>query len=619
MRFSLWAAGAWAAGASVAAAVTCSPPSAHAAEVLELEPVVVTSKRLRFPIQPQRVTVIPASEIQRTGAVNLAQLLKHQSGFAVREYGALGSLSTLTMRGALGEGILVLRDGVKLNSPERGGVDLSNVSLLGVKRVEVLHGAASGLYGSEAVGGVINLVSDDDAAKSLDLGLGSWGMRTLSAELGGRMGETRTTLGLRRVNASNDYPYVYRDVTAARQNDALDGTELWLGLDRPTDGGNLRLNLAFNRQDKGIPGPVNYPSPRANQLTTGAQGSLRWSQWLQPELEQTISLSHHLAELHYTDPLSIHSKESLSLLNSTDLQGQLLWASEAHETRLGAGIRHDRVLGTSVGNRERTLASAFVHEAWFVTPALTGFGNLRLDHHPGFGLEASPRLGLTVQVLEPLRLRASVGRAYRAPTLNDLYWPRLGNPDLRPERMQVYELGVDAQHGPVMLEGTAFYNRGTDTILWQPGAGGDWTPINAGQTETRGIEAKASLLLADNLKLSGGGTWLSAIDASPTGATAGKALLYRPSLVSDLSLSYAPVNALSMTVGWSLMGERFTTAQNTERLPAHDLWSASVTYTLNDRNTLALRGENLADRAYVLQPYYPMPGRTFSASWTLRF
>ncbi|MNK97892.1 Vitamin B12 transporter BtuB precursor [compost metagenome] len=608
-----------AAGALAAGAIACLPTFAHAAEVLELQPVVVTSTRPRFPMQPQRVTIIPASEIQRAGALNLAQLLKHQTGFAVREYGALGSLSTLTMRGALGEGILILRDGVKLNSPERGGVDLSNVSLLGVKRVEVLHGAASGLYGSEAVGGVINLVSDDAPANRLEAGLGTWGIRTLAAEVGGRMGETRATVGLRRLSASNDYPYVYRDVTAARQNDALDGTELWVGVDRPTEGGHLRVNLGFNRQDKGVPGPVNFPSPQANQLTTSGQGSLRWSRYWRTDLEQTIALSHHVAELAFTDPQSVYSKESLSTLNSSDLQTQLLWLSDAHEARVGLGMRLDRVLGTNVGNRERAWANAFAHESWFITPALTAFGNVRLDHLPGFGLEASPRLGATYQLTEPLRLRAALGRAYRAPTLNDLYWPRLGNVDLRPERTEVFELGLDASQGPFRVETTAFFNRGTDTILWLPGSGGDWTPVNAGRTETKGVETKASYHLSETLSLTGGGTWLSAIDAGTTGASAGKFLLYRPAVIGDLALSYRPLEALALNVGWSWMGERFTTAQNTESLPAHDLWSATLTYAFNDHNTLALRGENLANRYYVLQPYYPMPGRTFTASWTLRF
>ncbi len=599
--------------------IACLPGIVHAAEVLELEPVVVRATRPTFPTQPQRLSVLQASEIQRSGAVNLAQLLKHQSGLAVREYGAVGSLSTLTMRGALGEGILVLRDGVKLNSPERGGVDLSAVSLLGVKRVEILHGAASGLYGSEAVGGVINLVSDESPSNRLEAGLGTYGFTTLSTEVSALLGESRASLGLRRNTAANDYPYVYRDAVAARTNDALDGTEVWLGVERPVPDGNLRANATFNRQDKGVPGSANFPSPQANQLTTTAQGSVRWNQWVLPALEQTTSLSYHHADLLFSDPQSIYGTRSQSQLNSTDLQSQLLWLTDAHETRVGGGLRLDRVLGTNVGSRERTLASAFVHDTWFVTPALTGFGNLRLDHLPGFGLEASPRLGLAYQLSEPLRLRASLGRAYRAPTLNDLYWPRLGNPDLRPERTEVYEVGLDAQHGPVSVESTAFLNRGADTILWQPGAGGDWSPVNAGRTETKGVEAKASFRLSEQLSLAGSGTWLSAVDASPTGATAGKALLYRPSVLGNLTLTAQPLKALTLVVGWSLTGERFTTAQNTESLPPHDLWSASLAYAFNEQHTLVLRGENLANRYYVLQPYYPMPGRTFTASWSLRF
>ena len=604
----------------LAAGLVASLPSlAHAAEVLELESVVVRSTRPRFPQQPQRITLIEAAEIHASGASDLARLLRYQPGLAVREYGAQGSLSTLTMRGALGEGILILRDGVKLNSPERGGVDLSTVSLIGVKRVEILHGAASGLYGSEAIGGVINLVSDEAPANRLEASLGTWGSQTLSTELGARLGETTYALGLRRRTATNDYPFTYRGVTAARANDALEGTELWVGGDRPLPNGHLRLNLSLHQRDKGLPGPVNFPSPRANQQDTGAQASTRWSQWLSPELELATTLSHHHAELHYADPDSPYSKASQSRLDSTDAQSQLLWVTEAHETRAGAGLRVDRVLGSSVGQHERLLGSAFVHDSWFLTPTLTGFGNVRLDHHPGFGLEASPRLGLTYQVVNLVRLRASLGRAYRAPTLNDLYWPQLGNADLRPERTEVYELGLDAAEGPWSAETTVFFNRGQDTILWQPGTSGDWTPVNAGRTETRGIELKGRYEVFESLALSGGGTWLSAIDAGATGATAGKALLYRPAVVADLALTYRPWKPLTMVLGWSLMGERFTTAQNTDSLPAHDLWSASLAYAVNDRNTLSLRGENLANRYYVLQPYYPMPGRTFAASWAVRF
>lgn len=604
----------------LAAALLAGFPSwAHAAEVMELDDVVVRSRRLRFPQQPQPLTRIEKAEIRASGAADLAQLLKGQPGLAIREYGAAGSLATPTMRGALGEGILVLRDGVKLNSPERGGTDLSTISLIGVKRVEILHGAASGLYGSEAVGGVIHLISDDAPHNRLQADVGTWGQRSLATEVAGSLGETRLALGLRRREAQNDYPFTYRGVTAPRANDALAATEVWLGGDRPLARGHVRSHLSLLHREKGLPGPVNFPSPSATQQNLEAQASSRWSQWIRDDVEQTTTLSYRHAELRYADPDSPYAKTSESLLSSTDAQSQLLWAGESHETRVGLGFQYDRVLGSTIGPHERLLGSAFAHETWFVTPALTAHGNLRLDHHPGFGLEASPRLGLTYLVAEAARLRAAVGRAYRAPTLNDLYWPRLGNPALRPERTEVYELGLDAAAGPWSAETSVFFNRGQDTILWQPGAGGDWSPVNAGRTETRGVEVKGQVQPLDQLTLGGGGTWLAALDASTGGTTAGKFLLYRPLFLADLSVTWRPWRPLALFVGWSLTGERFTTAQNTDSLPAHDLWSARLTYTLDARQTLSLRSENLANTYYVLQPYYPMPGRTFAAAWDIRF
>lgn len=594
---------------------------AFAAETVELAPVVVRAARPRFPAQPQGVVILDRERLRASGASTLAQLLKHEASFSIREYGPRGQLATATMRGSLGEGILVLRDGVKLNSPTLGGKDLSTVSLLGVDRVEILSGGASGLYGSEAVGGVINLVSQEAPINRLEAGLGNWGERYVQAETGAGWEDGSVRAGLRRLLADNAYPYEYRKVVSDRANAQFDGLDLSVGARQRWGYDALALDLTYLQHDKGIPGPVNYPSPRASQHDRDLSGTLRWSRDWEDGPRQRTALSHRVNALQALDPLAIAGISSLTRVDTTDLQTQLSWEGAANALTWGLGGTLDTVDGPNFGLKARTSLTTFVHDTWYASDRLTVQGDLRLDHQSTFGLHASPRLGLSYTLAPELRLRTALGQAYRAPTFNDLYWPEsaqsAGNPALRPEVTRTFELGADAQLGKrLSLMATAFLNQGTDTISWQPDAASRWTPRNLGQTETSGLEARALFRPWEILTLEGSGTWLSARDMAPSGATAGKALLYRPALVAHAGVTLHPITPLTLSAGWDYTGLRYTTAANTEFLEPFALFSARLAYAVTEKDTLSIRGENLANNTqYVLQPYYPMPGTTLVASW----
>lgn len=597
---------------------------AAAAEVLDLQPVLVKGKRPRLPDAPQGVTVLGREALRAHGAADLAQLLARLPGFSVRRLGATGQLATATLRGSLGEGILVLKDGVKLNSPVLGGVDLSTVSLVGVEEVQILKGAASGLYGSEAVGGVIHLKTARSAQSRVEGGLGSFGQRYVQLETGQELAEAAVTVGVRRTTAVNDYPYYYRDAEASRVNSGLEGLDVSIGGQRAWGYDTLRFALSLANQDKGVPGPVNYPSPRARQHDLDVLGNLSWSQWHPDGPHQTTSLSHRRYALNYADPGSLVSPASETLLDSTDVQSVAEWELDGHLLSLGGGVTQDGLSSSTLGPKARTVVSAFAHETWYAAEALSVFGNLRFDHHSTFGLSASPRLGANYRVSDRQRLWASVGQAYRAPTFNDLYWPATstaaGNPALQPERTTSAELGTEAFLTPELrLEGALFASLGTNTLMWLPDARGVWSPQNLGQTETRGIDLKATYLIGEAWTFEGGGTWLEALDRSSGGATAGKALLYRPDWVLRAATTWRPLPALSIAVAWDYTGRRFTTAQNTESLPPFALVSARVGYDLSGADRLIVSGENLTNTYYQLQPYYPMPGRTFLAAWAHTF
>lgn len=596
---------------------------AMAAEVVELQPLVIRSTRPKLVDAPQGVVVLGRETIRARGARDLAQLLGGEPSFSVRRLGAIGQLSTATVRGSLGEGVLVLKDGVKLNSPVLGGVDLSTVSLIGVEEVQILKGAASGLYGSEAVGGVIHLKTAKTSQHRMEGGLGSFGERYVQLETGLSHEASALTFGLRRTTAANDYPYFYRDAEARRSNSGLEGIDVSLGGHQAWGYDTLRFGLGLVKQDKGIPGPVNYPSAAARQNDLDVSGSLSWSQWYPEGPHQTTSLSHRRSAMTYADAGTL-LPPSDTFLDATDAQTVVEWDLGAHMLTVGGGAAFDGLASTNLGPRSRTVLTSFAHETWYATEDLSLFGDLRLDHHSTFGLNASPRVGANYRLSERHRLWTSVGQAYRAPTFNDLYWPATtmsaGNPALQPERTNGAELGAEAYLlDGLLVESALFINQGTNTLMWLPDAQGVWSPRNIGRTESRGIDLKATYRAGEALTLEGGGTWLEAVDRAESGATAGKALLYRPDWVLRSALTYRPLAPLSLGLAWDYTGRRFTTSQNTESLPPFALWSAQVAYDLTGEDKLIVKLENLTNTYYQLQPYYPMPGRAFLASWAHTF
>ncbi|HEY9897900.1 MAG TPA: TonB-dependent receptor [Pantanalinema sp.] len=590
---------------------------ALAAETVELSPVVVRAARPRFPEQPQGVTILDKERIRASGASNLAQLLRHEGSFSIREYGPVGQLATATLRGSLGEGILVLRDGVKLNSSTLGGVDLSTVPLLGVGRVEVLSGGGSGLYGSEAVGGVINLISERAPASRVATGLGSWGQRYLQVETGGVWGDSSLRAALSRAGAENDYSYydARRREEKIRQNAGLDALGVSIGAKRNWLDDALSLDLTLSDQKKGSPGSINSPSAKAAQHDQDALASLVWDRAWQGGPRQVTSLSHRHNLLSYSDPLAVASMNTDAIVDTTDLQTRLEWAGASNVVTWGLGATQDGLASSNLGPRSRTTLTTFVHDTWSMGDRLTWHGDLRLDHHSTFGLNASPRAGATFALSRDARLRFTAGQAYRAPTFNDLYWPAGGNPALRPELTRTYEVGSDVAFSMLSGAATAFLNQGTDSIMWLPGVGGMWTPQNIGRSETMGLELRATLKPLDAFTLEGSGTWLSARDLATEGATAGKFLLYRPDVVGRLNGTWRPLEPLSLGVAWDYTGKRFTTASNTDFLAPIGLWSARASYALTPKDTLSIRGENLSNVYYELQPDYPMPGASVFASW----
>jgi vitamin B12 transporter len=474
-------------------------------------------------IQPVSGTdwlVLETGDIAASGATTLGELLADVPGFFINDSGTPGGLVTASVRGAAANQVLVLVDGVPLNQATTGVADLSTVPLSELERIEIRRGVASSHYGGGAVGGVVNLVTKTatEANGALSVAVGSVGERRYSLALGGGVG-SELTLSARGWLAEHD---------GWRENSAVEEKGLRAAASLDLRGHTLRADYTLTAKDQGLPGP-RPPEGETPEFGSGDVTSLFDSQG---DTAQSVTLNYHgrigTVTLHadlgwrdsgldyFTRYRSYYVTEEDYSYRTSDYYGSV-WSRfipfEPVELEVGADYRASRLearVDSTVwsGGSSRpddpgvTTATEWSPEVddlgvWLEARAELGAvsadAGVRADYHDAFGTRVTGDAGLDA-VLDTLRLRVSGGTAFRAPTLNDLYWPTGGNPDLRPE--EAWEAGGGFDWEPEdapALTGNLFYRETTDLVSWQPDETGLWwSPQNVDSQTVLGADLRVS-------------------------------------------------------------------------------------------------------------------------------
>jgi vitamin B12 transporter len=441
--------------------------------------VVVTGSR--EPLAPERlaadVVVIGADTLRDTTADSLADLLRREAGVQISRSGAPGQSTGLFIRGSSSQQSVVLVDGVRVGSATLGFAALEALSLATAERVEVLRGPGSSLYGADAVGGVVQIVTPRGGGGNRFTGraaIGGYGSSEWSAGFAGSAGALDIAAALASERSDG--------VSALRPGDAfgnhnpdddgyrLDTAQLRLGL-TPAAGHRIGLVLLRSRLDSQYDGSE-FLSPDyaqdasadfRRQLDTEV-AALDWRGTLAPGLVATARASRSV-----DDSLDGGSVKERYRTEREQLAAQLAWQTGALG-QLVAAIEHDddqaraSTYSGDVGRRN----TAGVLE-------LTGSGgpwswqaDVRLDDSSDFGRVTTGRLGGGWRWAPGWALRALAGTTFRAPSFNDLYFPGYGVPALEPERGRSIEAGVSWQGRAGEASATVYRNRVTDLIGYEP-------------------------------------------------------------------------------------------------------------------------------------------------------
>ncbi len=568
-------------------------PPVFAAEQINLDEVVVTASRT-----PQTrenviadVTVIDAEEIQRTGQSTLVELLAQQSGIEITSSGGAGTISSIFMRGTNSGHVVVLIDGMRVDSATLGSTAFENLPIGQIDKIEILRGPATSLYGQDAIGGVIQIFTKkgEGAVKfNANLGYGTYNTKRADAGVSGSIDGTRfalnvSSLDTRSFSAINTKNPNYNDNDPNR-NLALSGNISHLiepgheiGFQFLHSNGHVHFDNSFNGSNfdsNADSTQYSYALFSNNQFT---------DLWL-----SKVRIGDGVDESRTFDEFSVTGGDFFKTR-----QFQINWQNDF---KLPAGVLtllydglEQRVNSTVNFDVKKRTNDGFVASYLLNKDAHSFQASVRQDNNSQFGGETTGNISYGYSVSPEWRATASYGSAFKAPSFNDLYYPLFGNPNLKPEKSRNIEASLRYQANNTNVSVTLYRNKIRDLI----GLDSAFNVTNINEASIEGLSLNVSQRLGDfNLGAN--------IDIqSPEDDKTGNLLVRRANRHASANASYSwgDWRFGTETIASSI---RYNDAANSVVLSGYAVVNATADYKFTKDWTLQARANNIFDKKYVL-------------------
>ena len=564
--------------------------------------IIVTASELPETIEstPASVTVITRKDIDERAARDVADVLREVPGLSVSRTGSLGKTTSVFIRGASSKQTLVLWNGLEINDPYFSGYNWGQFSTLGVQRIEIVRGPFSSLYGADAVGGVVNIITTGDSDHvDVDLAGGGRGLFNGVASVAQKTGAIALDLA---VEHRQDDGFARNDDD--RQNSLFGSLSF-----APSRSFSLGLAGRAASYDLGVPRNTNATATAYVPTPHHRENGKEWQLALPVTAEigsvhTELRLSHSHRDDHNEDPdvqsfgTTVSTRRNVHLTaRHTTIIGTLVGGIEAEKSE----ARNADSFGLDITTHHRSSTAFFLEDRFSSGPFQLSAG-VRYDHYATFGSQTSPRLGIA-WTRAGHKLRAALGEAFRAPQIGELYLPFFGNPDLHAERSRSAEVGYDRFFDrDASISITAFRSTFRDLIIYDLAAN---RFSNVGQARSSGVE----IAVADRR-----GPWSASLSYTYLRATeepSGEPLPRRPRHSGSLAVGYE-AEAGSATLVIARVGSR---PDINDLFPFGTLTNSA--YTVADLTLRWNRGalapyakiENLTNSRYQEVLGYPSPSR----------
>ncbi len=565
-----------------------------------LQEVVVSASRAEQRVQDAlpATTLITRGDIERAQTPDLPTLLRRVAGLEIVQNGGQGTVASAFIRGAESRHTLVLIDGVPVNNLSFGTAALEHLPLADIERIEVVRGNVSALYGSAALGGVIQIFTRDagstpDAALTAQAGSRSLAQASASGgvrlDSGTRLRASVESLRDRGFNAikQEERSGTNPDRDGYRRRSGSFALTQELGGDN-TLGLRLRDAQGTTQFDSQFGPATQADESRFAERGAAVEGRFR----IAPALRLNAALTSATDQLD----ARVTAFPFFTQSRSRGAQAGLEWQASAGQ-RVTAGLERTR--------QSLRSDTVYQHSARTQDSARAGYTadigshqlqlNLRQDHYSDFGSASTWLAGYGYRLSDAWRLSATASTGFNAPTFNDLYYPFGGNPALRPERLKSAELGLQYAAGAQEVRATLFDNRFTDLIA----SDAFFNRINVGRARVRGVELTYAGRIGDT------GLRADLTSQDPVDLDTHTRLLRRAATLAHVSLTR---DAGAWRFGGDLRysGARHDAGKTLGKYAVLDL---TASYAVSPQVKLFGRIENLLDRDYETAFGYRQPGR----------
>jgi vitamin B12 transporter len=584
--------------------------SVNAEEVQDVENIIVTESRIPTIVSESlsAISVITREDIERYQASDLYDLMARLPGVSMLRNGARGSATSLSIRGNQGDHSLFLVDGVRIGSATLGSATLGLINTNSIERIEVVRGPKSNLYGADAIGGVVNIITRD--AADMDLlqvksSVGSNGTKETTLSAGTTQGKSSYSAVLNTyktdgIDSTYDTSFLHGDEDG-HENESI---ALRYGYEINDD---AELRISYNSNDSS----TDYDS-----------GCSKWEEvdgvWIQEQFECYIYNETKITSLSSSLDIDVNDRwtTNLQLGKSTDNAEELspnvdladfsldgifkttkteaTWfnAIELKENSIisvGIDYQKDEIDSSktyAVSSRDNK--AAFLQYKLKSDGADVSFG-ARRDDNEQFGAHTTTSVMAGQDVSHNVRLNFSYGEGFKAPTFNDLYYPGSGNPNFVPEQSKNIELGLNASWGDSVANMTLFNNRLENLIQYNFATR---TTDQTAEVEITGLE------LSLETELAGWLVGLSGTVLNPEDKSTGNLLRRRAEGSAALDADYSVGN---YGIGFTVYSQSHTydNAANTLRLGGYTTLALRANFDLSDNWNVKVNANNLTDKEYV--------------------
>jgi len=598
---------------------SCAEDEGSSRSVLNLAKIIVTPSKFAqyYKDSPVNINIIDEEEIKQSGAVEITQVFDSLPAVDVIDYGSFGTQKSVHSRGASSSQVITLVNGRPVNTPRDGQANHNQIPLNNIERVEFMRGPASSIYGANAVGGVINIITKS-------------GKKKMFTELSSRTGSKFTEIldfshGWKIGNFDYFISTNYIESGGHRENSDYQQHNHYVnfGYDL-TEDNRVTVEAGYAASELGTPGPEGGVDFDNRQEQWRDYFDITWKGSLWSDSDILLKVYQNLDRLEFIWSLSpLHSKD----VHQTKVYGIDFQLShtffDVFRASLGASGQENRLNSSSSAKHTYSYKAIYGEGELDLFNDLVVKAGARVDDYSNFGSRMSPSASFSWWFFDTIKTHGLIARSFRTPTFNDLYYPledyifwRVeGNPGLTPEIATSREIGLGTfLFDKIEIDVTYFHNKFEDMINWASDDDIYWVPSNVDNAVTKGVETNLNYQIIKDLKLNLNYTRLSA-----TNTETSKWIVYRPRHKYKGSVNYSFNDRLRIYFTGRYASKRYTETNNVNFLKSYFVADTNISYKITDFAEASLAVYNLFDRDYQEEAGYPIPGTSFLLGTKLTF